>query len=100
MARKGPETAAIEGVTHDGMGIAALPGKKVFVAGALAGETVRFQRRKRRRNFDIAELLDVLEPSPSRIEARCAVFGRCGGCSLQHVTGGRAAPHQAAVFGR
>ena len=37
-------------------------------------------------NFDVAELLEVLEPSSSRIEARCAVFGRCGGCALQHVT--------------
>ena len=86
MARTPPETATIEAVTQDGMGIAALPGKKVFVAGALAGETVRFQRRKRRRNFDVAELLEVLEPSACRIEARCAVFGRCGGCALQHVT--------------
>lgn len=82
-----PETARIESATHDGRGIAATGGKKVFVAGALPGETVRFKRRKSRRNFDEAELLEVLEPSPERIEARCEVFGRCGGCSLQHVTG-------------
>ena len=82
--RREPETARIESVTHDGRGIAALEGKKVFVAGALPGETVRFQRRKRRRNFDEAELLEVLEPSSARIEPRCAVYGTCGGCSLQH----------------
>ncbi len=81
-----PETARIDGVTHDGRGIAATDGKKVFVAGALAGEEVRFIRRKRRRNFDEAELLEVLLPSPSRVEARCAAYGRCGGCSLQHVS--------------
>jgi 23S rRNA (uracil1939-C5)-methyltransferase len=84
--RRGPETAAIESATHDGRGIAATEGKKVFIAGALPGETVRFQRRKFRRNFDEAELLEVLEASEDRIDARCAVFGRCGGCSLQHVT--------------
>ena len=82
-----PETADIDGVTHDGRGIAAVEGKKVFVAGALAGENVRFIRRKRRRNFDEAELLEVLKPSPNRVEARCAAYGRCGGCSLQHVSG-------------
>lgn len=84
--RREPETARIEAVTHDGRGIAAVSGKKVFVAGALAGEAVRFQRRKSRRNFDEAELLDVLEPSADRIEPRCAAFGRCGGCALQHVS--------------
>lgn len=84
--RREPETAAIAGATHDGRGIAATDGKKVFVAGALPGETVRFVRRKRRRNFDEAELLEVLEASPERVEPRCAVYGRCGGCSLMHVS--------------
>lgn len=81
-----PETAVIDGVTHDGRGIAAISGKKVFVAGALQGEEVRFQRRKRRRAYDEAELVEVLSASPSRISPRCAVFGTCGGCSLQHVS--------------
>ena len=86
MARvREPETARIESVTHDGKGIAAIPGKKVFVAGALEGEEVRFRRRKRRRKYDEAELLEVLSASPKRKEPRCAVFGICGGCSLQHV---------------
>tara|TARA_R110002096_G_scaffold163266_2_gene330680 strand:+ start:2411 stop:3730 length:1320 start_codon:yes stop_codon:yes gene_type:complete len=84
--RREPETATIESATHDGRGIAALSGKKVFVAGALPGESVEFIRRKSRRNFDEAELLNVIEASPDRIEARCAAFGRCGGCSLQHVS--------------
>jgi len=86
MARaREPETARIDSVTQDGKGIAALSGKKVFVAGALEGEEVRFRRRKRRRKYDEAELLEVLSASPKRIEPRCAVFGVCGGCSLQHV---------------
>ncbi|MDJ0939266.1 MAG: 23S rRNA (uracil(1939)-C(5))-methyltransferase RlmD [Woeseiaceae bacterium] len=84
--RREPETGSIDAVTHDGRGIVAGDGKKVFVAGALAGETVRFVRRKRRRNFDEAELLEIIEPSPERVEARCAAFGRCGGCALQHVS--------------
>ncbi|MBT8091526.1 MAG: 23S rRNA (uracil(1939)-C(5))-methyltransferase RlmD [Gammaproteobacteria bacterium] len=84
--RREPETAVIDSVTHDGRGIAATSGKKAFVAGALAGETVQFMRRKMRRNYDEAELLEVIEASPQRINARCEAFGRCGGCSLQHVT--------------
>jgi len=84
--RREPETAHINSVTHDGRGIAAVEGKKVFVSGALAGEKVRFQRRKSRRNFDEAELLEVLQPSPERIEPRCEAFGRCGGCVMQHIS--------------
>jgi len=89
MARKKrwePETAVIDSATHDGRGIAAVSGKKVFVAGALPGETVEFMRRKSRRNFDEAELLEVKVPSGDRIDAKCEAFGRCGGCSLQHVS--------------
>jgi 23S rRNA (uracil1939-C5)-methyltransferase len=84
--RQEPETALIHSVTHDGRGIAEVAGKKVFVGGALQGERVSFIRRKIKRNFDEAELLDIHEASADRIEARCAAFGQCGGCSLQHIT--------------
>lgn len=84
--RREPEVALIESATHDGRGVAAMDGKKVFVAGALPGEEVEFIRRKSRRKFDEAELLQVIKPADDRIEARCEAFGRCGGCSLQHVS--------------
>ncbi|MEJ2299271.1 MAG: 23S rRNA (uracil(1939)-C(5))-methyltransferase, partial [Woeseiaceae bacterium] len=84
--RREPETAEIVAVTHDGRGIAATEGKKVFVSGALVGETVTFMRRKSRRNFDEAELLEIHAPSADRVEARCEAYARCGGCSLQHVS--------------
>ncbi len=84
--RRESEIATIGSVSHDGRGIAAVDGKKVFVVGALEGEEVRFQRRKSRRKFDEAELLEVLKASPDRLEARCEAFSRCGGCSLQHVS--------------
>lgn len=72
-------------MTHDGRGIATIDGKKVFVPGALPGEQVRMLRRKVRRGYDEADLLEILTPSPERITPRCAVFGVCGGCALQHV---------------
>lgn len=84
--RREPETATIDAISHDGRGIAAIEGKKIFVTGVLPGEHVRLLRRKIRRAYDDAELLEVLAPSPERITPRCAAFGRCGGCALQHVT--------------
>jgi len=81
-----PETALIVDTLLDGRGVADTPGKKVFVHGALNGETVSFLRRRKKRNFDEAELLEVLVPAPERVAPRCDVFGLCGGCSLQHLS--------------
>ena len=85
LRKSAPETVRIAGVSHDGRGIAAIDGKKVFVPDALEGEQVRILRRRRRRTYDEADLLEVLEPATSRTLPRCAAFGTCGGCSLQHV---------------
>jgi len=60
-------------------------GKTVFVRGALPGERVRFLYTGRRRHYDEARVERVLEASPDRVEPRCAHFGLCGGCSLQHL---------------
>jgi 23S rRNA (uracil1939-C5)-methyltransferase len=76
-------------MTHDGRGIATIDGKKVFVPLVLPGEQVRMLRRKLRRRYDEADLLEILVPSPERITPQCAVFGVCGGCALQHVDAAR-----------
>ncbi len=72
-------------LAQDGRGIARVEGKAVFIEGALPGERVRFRVRKARRQLDEAELLEVLEPSADRVSPRCAHFGVCGGCTLQHL---------------
>ena len=79
------EVADIVSSTHEGKGIASTEGKKVFVRGAITGEKVRFKRRKKRRNYDEAELIEIIKPSNSRIEPQCDFFNLCGGCSLQHI---------------
>jgi len=72
-------------LAHDGRGIARSGGKAVFIEGALPGERVRFRVFKRRRQLDEAGLVEVLVASPDRVAPRCAHFGVCGGCSLQHL---------------
>jgi 23S rRNA (uracil1939-C5)-methyltransferase len=79
------ETATVAGLTHDGEGI--IRGEKVvFVAGALPGESIRFRRTRSHRQHDDAELVEVLTPAADRVVPRCAHFGVCGGCALQHLT--------------
>jgi 23S rRNA (uracil1939-C5)-methyltransferase len=80
-----PEEAQVAGLTHEGEGVVH-GGKTAFVAGALPGERVRFQRTRRHRQHDDAELLEVLQASPARVVPRCPHFGVCGGCVLQHLS--------------
>jgi len=61
-------------------------GKRViFVPYAIPGETVRVQPRPGKESYAHAQLLQVLEPSPHRVEAKCPHFGVCGGCHFQHI---------------
>ena len=78
------EQGRVDALTHEGEGVVH-GGKTVFVAGALPGESIRFRRVRRRKRHDEALLLEVLEPSVERVAPRCAHFGVCGGCALQHL---------------
>ena len=77
--------AEIDGMAYDGRGIARVDGKATFVHGALPGETVSFRYLKRRRNHDEGQVVSILEASADRVEPRCAHYGICGGCGLQHL---------------
>lgn len=78
-------------LSHDGRGVARRPagdahaGKTVFVSGALPGERVLAKQTAKSRHFDEAATLEVLQASPDRVPARCAHFGLCSGCVLQHL---------------
>jgi 23S rRNA (uracil1939-C5)-methyltransferase len=78
-------TAAIIDLAHDGRGVARVEGKTVFIDDALPGEQVEWKLLKRGRNFDEGRLERVLEAASNRVQARCAHFGICGGCALQHL---------------
>ncbi len=80
------ETADIVDLSHDGRGIAHVDGKATFIDDALPGERVEWRRLKRTRNFDEGRLERVLTPAADRVTPRCAHFGVCGGCVLQHVS--------------
>lgn len=81
-----PEVEArIEALSDDGRGLARIDGKVTFVAGGLPGERVRVAFEKSKRHYDHARVVEVLEPSPERVQPECRHFGVCGGCSLQHL---------------
>jgi len=57
----------------------------VMVPFTLPGERVKVRVYRNHKNFSEADLLEVVAPSPHRITAPCALFGRCGGCQYQHL---------------
>ena len=77
--------ADITDLIHDGRGVTHIDGKAVFVAGALAGERVRLRYTSKHRHYDEAQVEEILLASPDRVSPRCAHFGVCGGCALQHL---------------
>ncbi len=57
----------------------------VFVPFVAVGETVRVEIVRKHKSYLEARLLSVEEPSPRRVTPPCPYFGRCGGCSYQHL---------------
>lgn len=76
----------IDDLGKDGEGIGHVDGYTLFVKGALPGETVRVKIMKAKKNMGFARLMEILEPSQQRREPLCPVAGRCGGCTLQHLS--------------
>jgi 23S rRNA (uracil1939-C5)-methyltransferase len=76
----------IEDIAFGGKGVARDAGKAVFVPFTIDGERVLARIVREKKQFAEAELTEVLEPSPERVVAPCPYFGRCGGCSYQHIS--------------
>jgi len=79
-----PLTLEIDALGAGGDGVALHDGVRHFVPLSLAGETVVAVPRARTADGVTCALSAVEVPSPERVQPFCPVFGRCGGCSLQH----------------
>ncbi|MDB4760404.1 SAM-dependent methyltransferase, partial [bacterium] len=75
----------IETLSNLGAGIAKPDGWVVFVPFALPGERIRAKVWRNEANCSHADLVEILQPSPDRIEPHCRHFATCGGCQYQHL---------------
>jgi 23S rRNA (uracil1939-C5)-methyltransferase len=76
----------IDRLAYGGSGLGrTVDGLVIFVEDALPGQRVVAQIRKVKKHFAYARLTEVLRQSPQACEPRCAHFGSCGGCRLQHL---------------
>ena len=83
----------IQDLDPDGAGVGRLDGRVVFVPGLLPGERARIRLTEEKARYARGEVLELLQAAPLRVEPPCPVYGRCGGCSWQHV----ASPAQMAL---
>jgi tRNA/tmRNA/rRNA uracil-C5-methylase (TrmA/RlmC/RlmD family) len=75
----------VEDLAFGGEGVARVQDFVVFIPLVIPGERVRAEVVEVKKNFARARLIQVLEPSPARVEPRCPYFGDCGGCQYQHI---------------
>lgn len=76
-------TLLIEDINHAGQGIGHVDGLTVFVQDAIPGDRVLVSVTRRQSSYAVADVLQLLQPSPHRIIPDCPQADRCGGCTLQ-----------------
>ena len=78
-------TLQVEALDQEGRGIGHADGKVIFIEGALTDETVTYVPYRRKPSYELAKVETVITASAARVTPRCAYFGICGGCSMQHL---------------
>ena len=76
----------VDGISHQGEGVARIDGKAAFIPYAIPGETVDIKVTEDKKSFLRARLEEVIEVSPDRVDPPCSYYYDCGGCSYQHIS--------------
>ncbi len=77
--------ARIESLDREGRGVAHVDGKTIFVDGAITGEDVEYSAYRKKAAWEAAQIVRIEQEGAARVSPRCAFFGTCGGCSMQHI---------------
>ncbi len=75
----------VERLSAKGQGVSSFGGQEILVRQGLPGDQLQARLTKVRPYGIEAQILEIQRPSPARVTPRCAHFGPCGGCDLQHM---------------
>src|SRR6266404_614607 len=95
---------SIEKLIYGGDGLARTPACEdgrsmaVFVPFVLPGERVDVEIRQEKPGFARGSVVELIEASPDRVEARCPYFRQCGGCHYQHIPSERQLEFKAEIL--
>ena len=73
-------------LSSEGAGVAKVEGYPIFVKDTLVGEKVEILVLRANKNYGFGKAINIIEASPDRVEPKCPVASKCGGCSIQHMS--------------
>lgn len=79
-------TVEITDIGVSGEGIGHVDGYTLFIKDAIIGDIAEVKVMKAKKNYGYARLMRVIQPSPDRVEPRCAYARKCGGCQIQEMS--------------
>ncbi len=77
------ENLLITDIAAEGVAVGRHENFVIFVAGVIPGDVVNVMLTRKRKNYSESKLLEIVKPSPDRVEPFCCYFGKCGGCKWQ-----------------
>lgn len=75
----------IEAVAFRGYGVGRIRGKVVFVPYTITGDSAWIEIIEEKKKYSTGRLIQIVDPSPWRVNPPCPYFGTCGGCQWQHI---------------
>ena len=73
-------------IGQGGVGIGKFDGFTVFVDGGLVKDKIKVKITKSKKNYAVGEIVEIIEPSPFRVERKCSKeLKDCGGCQIQEL---------------
>lgn len=85
LAAGGLVEVTVERIGDHGDGIADTPQGRLYIPCTVPGDRVRARPLRAKGDGFAAACVALLGEGPERQQPACAHFGRCGGCSLQHL---------------
>lgn len=75
----------IEKLSLGGSGIAKHQGLVIFIPYSVPGDVLKIKIVEKKKNFAKAEIVEIIKAGPSRVQAPCHYYEKCGGCNWQHI---------------
>lgn len=85
--KKGSEILVkIEKTEFPSIGIGREGERTIYVKNSFPGQVIKGKVKRKKADYAEVKMLEVEEKADYEVEAKCSVFGLCGGCSSQNLT--------------